>query len=40
VIDHVLAPIIYRVIFLPATLTEDYAQRLTDTLFADRPSAS
>ena len=40
VIDHVLAPIIYRVIFLPATLTEEYAQRLTDTLFADRPSAS
>ena len=40
VIDHVLAPIIYRVIFLPTTLTEDYAQRLTDTLFADRPSAS
>jgi len=40
VIDHVLAPIIYRVIFLPATLTEDYGQRLTDTLFADRPSAS
>lgn len=40
VIDHVLAPIIYRVIFLPATLTEDYAQRLTETLFADRPSAS
>jgi len=40
VIDHVLAPIIYRVIFLPATLTEEYAQRLTDTLFANRPSAS
>jgi AcrR family transcriptional regulator len=39
VIDHVLAPIIYRVIFLPATLTEDYAQRLTDTLFGDRPPA-
>ena len=36
VIDHVLAPIIYRVIFLPATLTEDYAQRLTDTLLANR----
>ena len=33
VIDHVLAPIIYRVIFLPSTLTDDYAQRLTDTLF-------
>ena len=38
VIDHVLAPIIYRVIFLPSTLTEDYAQRLTDTLFTARPS--
>src|SRR6476620_3046108 len=36
VIDHVLAPIIYRVIFLPSTLTDDYAQRLTDTLFANR----
>jgi len=36
VIDHVLAPIIYRVIFLPSTLTEDYAQRLTDTLLANR----
>ena len=39
VIDHVLAPIIYRVIFLPSTLTEDYAQRVTNTLFADRRSA-
>lgn len=38
VIDHVLAPIIYRVIFLPSTLTEDYAQRLTATLFTARPS--
>jgi AcrR family transcriptional regulator len=37
VIDHVLAPIIYRVIFLPSTLTEDYAQRLTATLFTARP---
>jgi AcrR family transcriptional regulator len=34
VVDHVLAPIMYRVIFLPSTLTDDYAQRLTDTLFA------
>jgi AcrR family transcriptional regulator len=33
VIDHVLAPIMYRVIFLPSTLTDDYAHRLTDTLF-------
>jgi AcrR family transcriptional regulator len=35
VIDHVLAPIMYRVIFLPSTLTDDYAQRLTDTLFGN-----
>jgi AcrR family transcriptional regulator len=40
VIDHVLAPIIYRVIFLPSTLTDDYAQRLTDTLFGDRRSGA
>jgi AcrR family transcriptional regulator len=33
VVDHVLAPIMYRVIFLPSTLTDDYAERLTDTLF-------
>lgn len=38
VVDHVLAPIIYRVIFLPSTLTADYAQRLTDRLFEDRAS--
>jgi AcrR family transcriptional regulator len=36
VVDRVLAPIIYRVIFLPWTLTDDYAQRLTDNLFDDR----
>src|SRR6476646_3603674 len=40
VIDHVLAPIMYRVIFLPSTLTDDYAQRLTNTLFGDPPSAA
>jgi AcrR family transcriptional regulator len=40
VIDHVLAPIMYRVIFLPSTLTDDYAQRLTDALFGHpRPAA-
>jgi AcrR family transcriptional regulator len=39
VIDHVLAPIMYRVIFLPSTLTDDYAQRLTDNLFAQVPTA-
>jgi AcrR family transcriptional regulator len=37
VIDHVLAPIMYRVIFLPSTLTADYPRRLTDTLLAPRP---
>jgi len=36
VVDRVLAPIMYRVIFLPWTLTDDYAQRLTDKLFNDR----
>jgi AcrR family transcriptional regulator len=39
VIDHVLAPIMYRVIFLPSTLTDDYAQQLTTTLFAHPASA-
>ena len=38
VIDHVLAPIMYRVIVLPSTLTDDYAQRLTDTLFGHPPA--
>ena len=33
VVDGVLAPIMYRIIFLPASLTDDYAQRLTDKLF-------
>jgi AcrR family transcriptional regulator len=33
VVDGVLAPIVYRIIFLPATLTDDYAKSLTDTLF-------
>jgi AcrR family transcriptional regulator len=36
VINGVLAPLIYRIIFLPATLTDDYAERLADTLFAGR----
>jgi len=36
VVDRVLAPIMYRVIFLPWTLTDDYAQSLTDKLFDDR----
>jgi AcrR family transcriptional regulator len=38
VIDHVLAPIMYRVIFLPSTLSDDYAQRLTDHLLGSAPS--
>jgi len=33
VIDSVLAPIMYRIIFLPATLSDDYAQLLTERLF-------
>src|SRR3984893_17134471 len=36
VVDRVLAPIMYRVIFLPWTLTDDYAQSLTDKLFDGR----
>ncbi|HEX4251511.1 MAG TPA: TetR/AcrR family transcriptional regulator [Pseudonocardia sp.] len=34
VVDVVLAPIMYRIIFLPATLTDDYAESLAGTLFA------
>jgi hypothetical protein len=34
VIDGGLAPIMHRIIFLPATLTDDYATSLTDKLFA------
>ena len=33
VVDGVLAPIMYRIIFLPATLTDDYAESLTTKLF-------
>ncbi len=33
VVDGILAPIIYRIIFLPSTLTDDYAKSLTDTVF-------
>lgn len=39
IVDHVLAPIMYRVIFLPSTLTDDYAPRLTATLLGHRRSA-
>ena len=39
-IELVVAPIIYRVIFLPWTLTPDLAQRCVDRLLgADRPAA-
>jgi AcrR family transcriptional regulator len=34
VIDHLVAPIIYRVIFSPWTLDDTTADRLTDELFA------
>ena len=33
VVDGVLAPIMYRIIFLPASLRNDYAQKLTDKVF-------
>jgi AcrR family transcriptional regulator len=36
VLDHLVAPIIYRVIFLPWTLDETTADSLVDVLFADR----
>jgi AcrR family transcriptional regulator len=36
IVDHVIAPIIYRVIFAPWTLGDDYASRLVDELFEAR----
>lgn len=33
IVDGVLAPIMYRIIFLPSTLTDDYAETLTAKLF-------
>jgi hypothetical protein len=36
VIDHLVAPIIYRVIFIPDSLSEDTALALVDRLFAGR----
>jgi AcrR family transcriptional regulator len=36
VVNAVLAPLIYRVIFLPTTLTDDYAERLAARLFTGR----
>ena len=37
VVDRVIAPIIYRVIVAPWTLSDEYADRLVDELFAERP---
>lgn len=37
VINHVIAPIIYRVIFLPRTLTDSTAAAFVDDLFHARP---
>jgi AcrR family transcriptional regulator len=34
VVNGVLAPVMYRIIFMPASLTDDYAERLTAKLFA------
>ena len=36
VLDHLVAPIIYRVIFLPWTLDDSTADSLVDVLFASR----
>ena len=33
VVDGVLAPVMYRIIFMPASLGDDYAERLTAKLF-------
>jgi AcrR family transcriptional regulator len=35
VVDGVLAPVMYRIIFIPASLTDDYAEKLTDKLFGN-----
>jgi AcrR family transcriptional regulator len=40
VIDHVVAPIIYRVIFLPWTLTDSTAADLVDDLFRSARAAA
>jgi hypothetical protein len=34
VVDGVLAPVMYRIIFMPSSLTDDYAEQLTDKLFS------
>lgn len=33
IVDGVLAPVMYRIIFIPSSLTDDYAEQLTDKLF-------
>src|SRR6266487_2518921 len=40
VVNHVVAPIIYRVIFLPWTLTDTTAADLVDTLLRGTPTQS
>jgi AcrR family transcriptional regulator len=39
VVDHLVAPIIYRVIFLPSTLDDSTAEQLVADLFALRAAA-
>jgi AcrR family transcriptional regulator len=34
VVDGVLAPVMYRIIFIPSSLTDDYAEQLTNKLFS------
>jgi hypothetical protein len=36
VLDHLVAPIIYRVIFLPWTLSDSTADSLVEVLFSGR----
>lgn len=38
VIDHLVAPIIYRIIFSPWTLSEEYAGALVEELFQRHPA--
>jgi hypothetical protein len=40
VVDHLVAPIVYRVIFLPWTLDDSTARKLVADLFALRAAAS
>ncbi|WP_203832020.1 TetR/AcrR family transcriptional regulator [Catellatospora citrea] len=36
VVDHVIAPIVFRVLYLPETLDDDLAADLVDRLFSER----